>query len=122
MKRFRWGLQFLVVAASRSLSLIRTVTSVGCHKQLKDKKSKKSGGSLRSPKHKNCQSWGKQYKNLKNVGKNSCKWTKMNVIWEKIGNPLPFERVMGPNRHNMENYGDLQPIAGSMKPRIMGPE
>ena len=33
-----------------------------------------------------------------------------------MGNLMPFERVMGPNRHNMENYGDLQPIAQSMKP------
>ena len=24
---------------------------------------------------------------------------------------MPFERVMGPNQHNMENYGDLQHIA-----------
>ena len=35
-----------------------------------------------------------------------------------MGNPMPFERVMGPNRHNMENYGDLQPIARSMKPAL----
>ena len=34
---------------------------------------------------------------------------------------MPFERVMGPNRHNMGNYGDLQPIAGSMKPTLWVP-
>ena len=34
----------------------------------------------------------------------------------KMGNLMPFERVMGPNRHNKEDYGDLQPIARSMKP------
>ena len=34
---------------------------------------------------------------------------------------MPFERVMGPNRHIMENYGDLQPIARSMKPTLWVP-
>ena len=29
---------------------------------------------------------------------------------------MPVERVMGHNRNNMENYGDLQPIARNMKP------
>ena len=28
---------------------------------------------------------------------------------------MPFEMVMGPNRHSKGNYGDLQPIARSMK-------
>ena len=50
--------------------------------------------------------------------KNRCKSTKMIEIWEKMGNPMTFERVMGPNRHNMENYGDLQPAASSMKPTL----
>ena len=45
----------------------------------------------------------------------------MSEIWEKMGNPMPFERVMGPNRHNMENFGDLQPIARSMKPALWVP-
>ena len=40
----------------------------------------------------------------------------MSEIWEKMGNPVPFERVMGPNRHNMENYGDLQPVPEVRKP------
>ena len=40
----------------------------------------------------------------------------MNEICEKMGNPMPFERVMEPNRHNMENYGELQPIVRSVKP------
>ena len=31
---------------------------------------------------------------------------------------MPFERVMGPNRHKMENYGDLQPTARGMKPTL----
>ena len=35
-----------------------------------------------------------------------------------MGNPMPFERVMGPNQHNKENYGDLLPIARSMKPTL----
>ena len=56
--------------------------------------------------------------NWKSVGKNRCKSTRMSTIWEKMGNLTPFERVMGPNRHNMENYGDLQPIARSMKPTL----
>ena len=45
----------------------------------------------------------------------------MSGIWEKMGNPMSFERVMGPNRHNMENYGDLQPIAQSMKSTLWVP-
>ena len=32
-----------------------------------------------------------------------------------MGNPMPFEKGNGPNRHNMENYGDLQSIARGMK-------
>ena len=64
----------------------------------------KTGAQERSPKHKNCQNWGTLYKNCKNVDKNGWKSTKMSEIWEKIGNPMPFEKVMGPNRHNMENY------------------
>ena len=61
--------------------------------------------------------WGAYYKNWKKkLGKNKCESNKTSEIWEKMGNPVPFERVMGPNRHNMENYGDLQPIARSMKP------
>ena len=31
------------------------------------------------------------------------------------------ERVMRPNRHNMENYGDLQPITLSMKGTLWVP-
>ena len=38
-----------------------------------------------------------------------------------MGNPIPFERVMAPNRHIKENYGDLQPIAPSMKPTLWVP-
>ena len=45
------------------------------------------------------------------MGKSRCELTKMSKIWEKMGNPMPFEWVMGPNRHIMENYGDLQPSA-----------
>ena len=33
-----------------------------------------------------------------------------------MGNIIPFERVMGPNRNNMENDGYLQAIARNMKP------
>ena len=55
------------------------------------------------------------------MGKNRCKSTKMNETWEKMGNPMPFERVMGSNRHNMENYEDLQPITRSMKPTLWVP-
>ena len=40
----------------------------------------------------------------------------MSKNWEENGNPIPAERVMGPNRINMQNYGDLQPIAQNMKP------
>ena len=32
-----------------------------------------------------------------------------------------FERIMGPNRHIMENDGDLQPIAPSMSPTLWVP-
>ena len=41
------------------------------------------------------------------MGKNRCESNKTSEIWEKMGSPVPFERVMGPNLHNMENYGDL---------------
>ena len=34
---------------------------------------------------------------------------------------MSFERVMGPNRHNIENYGDLQPIARSMQATLCVP-
>ena len=47
-----------------------------------------------------------------------CKSTKMSEIWEKMGNTMPSERVIGPNRHNKENYEDLQPIARNMKPTL----
>ena len=52
------------------------------------------------------------------MGKNKCKSIKVSEIWKKMGNPMPVEREMGPNQHNMENYGDLQPIAQSMKPTL----
>ena len=55
------------------------------------------------------------------MGKNRCESNKTSAIWEKMGNPVPFEKVMGPNRHNMENYGDLQPIARSIKPTFWVP-
>ena len=55
------------------------------------------------------------------MGKNGWKSNKMSEIWEKMGNPILFERVMGPNRQNMENYGDLQPIVRSMKPTLWVP-
>ena len=55
------------------------------------------------------------------MGKNKCKSIKVSDIWEKMGNPMPIERVMGPNRHNMENYGDLRPTAQSMKPTLWVP-
>ena len=45
----------------------------------------------------------------------------MSEILEKMGNPMPFERVMGPSRQSMENYGDLQPIARRMKPALWVP-
>ena len=45
----------------------------------------------------------------------------MSEIREKMGNPMPFERVMGPNRHNKDNYGDLQPIVRNMKPTLSVP-
>ena len=38
-----------------------------------------------------------------------------------MGNPMPFERVMGPNQHSMKNYGDLQPIARGVKPTLWVP-
>ena len=31
---------------------------------------------------------------------------------------MPVEREMGPNRDNIENYGELQPIAQNMKPTL----
>ena len=51
----------------------------------------------------------------KNLGKNKCKSIIIGEIWEEMGNPMPFGRAMGPNWHNNENYGDLQPITRSMK-------
>ena len=55
------------------------------------------------------------------MDKNRCKSTKMSEIWEKMGELVPFERVMGPNRHNMENYGDLENIARSIKRTLWVP-
>ena len=53
------------------------------------------------------------------MGKDGWKSTKLSEIREKMGNSVDdFERVMGPNRHTMENDGDLQPIAQSMKPTL----
>ena len=40
----------------------------------------------------------------------------MSKIRENMGNPMPVERVMGPNRNNIENYEDLQPIARNVRP------
>ena len=57
----------------------------------------------------------------KNVGKNRCKSIKISEMWEKMGNPMLFERVLGPNQHNKENYGDLQHIARSMEPTLWVP-
>ena len=45
----------------------------------------------------------------------------MSEIWEKMGNPVPFERVIGPNRPIMENYENLEPIARSMNPTLWVP-
>ena len=55
------------------------------------------------------------------MGKNRFKLTKTSEIWKKMGNPMPFEKVIGPNQHNMENYGDLKPIAQHMKPTLWVP-
>ena len=44
--------------------------------------------------------------------------TEMSKIWKKIGNPMPVERLMRPNRNGMENDGYLQPIAPNMKPTL----
>ena len=44
-KRFLLGTQFLVVAASRSYYLLRTVTSLGCHKHPERYKEQKLGVS-----------------------------------------------------------------------------
>ena len=35
--------------------------------------------------------------------------------------PIPVERVMGPSRNNMENYGEMQPIVRDMKPALWVP-
>ena len=45
----------------------------------------------------------------------------MSEIWEKMKNPMPFERVMESNRHTLENYGDLQPKARSMNSTLWVP-
>ena len=55
------------------------------------------------------------------MGKNRRESNKKSEIWEKMGNQVPFERAMGPNRHSMENYWDLQPITRSMKPTFWVP-
>ena len=44
------------------------------------------------------------------MGKNTCKSTKMSKVRDKMETPMPVEKVMGPNRNNMENYGDQKPI------------
>ena len=45
----------------------------------------------------------------------------MSEIWEKMGNTMPVEKVMAPNRHNIKNYEGLQPIASSMKSTLWAP-
>ena len=52
-----------------------------------------------------------------NMVKNRCTSTKISEIWEKMGNLMPFERVM----KHMETYGDLQPAAQSMKTTLWVP-
>ena len=42
----------------------------------------------------------------------------MSMIWEKKGNLMLVESVMGPNQNYMENFGNLQPIARNMKPTL----
>ena len=83
-------------------------------KEQKSGVNKEAGESIKTAK-----TWGTQYKNIKNVGKIRCKSTKMSEIFEKMGNLALFERVMGPNRHIMKNFRDLQPIARSMKPTLI---
>ena len=39
------------------------------------------------------------------MSKSKCKSSKMSEICEKMGNPMPVERIMGYDRHSMENYG-----------------
>ena len=39
------------------------------------------------------------------IGVNQLKWVR---FWRKWGTPCLLGRVMGPNRHNMENYGEKQ--------------
>ena len=46
----------------------------------------------------------------------------MSKIKETMGNLMPVERVIEPNQNNLENYGDLQPIAPKYDTYIMGLE
>ena len=62
--------------------------------------------------------WGKLYQNWENVGKNSCKSTKLSKTWNKMGKSMPTERIMAPNRDKMENCGVMQPIARNVKPTL----
>ena len=39
-----------------------------------------------------------------------------------MGNPVPVERVVGPNRNNMENYGGPASHGPKYEAYIMGPE
>ena len=52
------------------------------------------------------------------MGKIRCKSIRMTKIWEKVGDSIPVVKVMGPNRNNLENYEDLEPIARNMKPTL----
>ena len=52
------------------------------------------------------------------MAKNGWESTKLSNIWEKMENPMHFEREMRPNRHIIENYGDLLPIIRRMKPTL----
>ena len=42
----------------------------------------------------------------------------MGKIREKMGNSMPVERVMEPNRKSMDNYWDMQTITLNMKPKV----
>ena len=118
-KRFLLGIHFLGIARSYYFSKI--VPLLGAMSSPKDEK-RKDWGQSSSLKHKNCKtgvnSSTETGKCLVKIVVNWLKWVR---FWDKMGNPMPVERVMWPNRKNMENYGDLQPCAGVAEGERIGP-
>ena len=55
------------------------------------------------------------------MGINKCKSIKVSEIWEKMGNPVPFQRVMDPSDTTRKIMGTCN-HSPKNETRILGPE